>query len=153
MRQCTNELMQIKHDRDVLDDDDLYEFNTPKKRKMASYENDEDVPGPDLNPMLPNWDKIDGKWNEELFKLFIAYCKDNGEEDRIGTDEEEYEIHEMFMDRLRRLKNLISRWKPKNNERKEAMAERLSSKHKEGLQRQRRHTRRGQVSRNWGPPG
>ena len=53
-----NELMQIKHDKDVLNDNELYEPNTPKKHKMASYENNQHMPGPDLEPMSLNWDEI-----------------------------------------------------------------------------------------------
>ena len=43
-----NELMQIKHDKDVLEEEDLYEPNTPKKCRMASYEQNPNMPGPDL---------------------------------------------------------------------------------------------------------
>ena len=56
-----NELMGIKHDKDVLKDNDLYEPNTPKKCKMAAYEENQKMPGPDPAPMAPNWDEIDGK--------------------------------------------------------------------------------------------
>ncbi|KAF8798503.1 hypothetical protein BYT27DRAFT_7202987, partial [Phlegmacium glaucopus] len=55
---------------------------------MASYKKNQRLPGPDLTPMLPNWDDLDGKWNEELFKLFVAHCEDNGDGDRVGTDED-----------------------------------------------------------------
>ena len=128
-----NILMQIKHDKDILDDIDLYEPNTPKKRKMASYEKSQCLPGLDLEPMLPNWDNLDGKWNEELFRLFIAHCKDHEEGDRMRTDEDEYEIHEMFMDRLQRLINLINQNRPKDNELQEASAEHLLLRHKRTL--------------------
>ena len=143
-----NELMQIRHDKDVLDNNDLYEPNTPKKCKMASYEKNQNLPGPDLKLMTPNWDEMDGKWNKELFRLFVAYCDYNDEGDKMRTDEDEYEIHEMFMERLQRLKILISQNRPKDNEHQEAMAERLKSKHLQGLQRQRRHTRRGEVRKD-----
>jgi hypothetical protein len=141
-----NELMQIKHDKDVLDNDNLYEPNTPIKRKMASYERNQDMPGPDLHPMSPNWDELYGKWNEKLFKLFIANCMENGDGDEIRTDEDEYNIHEMFMDRLQRLRNLIKRSQPKDNELQEAHAARLKLKKEGDLKRQRHHSRRGEVS-------
>ena len=53
---------------------------------MASYKNNQDMPGPNLEPMSPNWDKIDRKWNEELFRLFIANCEENIDGNEIGTD-------------------------------------------------------------------
>ena len=104
-----NELMGIKHDKDDLKDNNLYEPNTPKKRKMAAYEENQKMPGPDLAPMAPNWDEIDGKWNEELFRLFIVNCEENDDGDAIRTDKDQYNIHEMFMDRLQCLRNLIKR--------------------------------------------
>lgn len=145
-----NELMQIKHDKDVLKDNDLYEPNTPKKRKMASYEKNQNMPGPDLEPMLPNWDEIDGKWNEELFRLFIENCEESGDGDEIRTDEDQYNIHEMFIDRLQRLKNLIKQSQPKDNELQEVYAARLKLKKEADLKRQRHHSRRGEVSGNQG---
>ena len=45
---------------------------------MASYEKNQDMPGPDLQPMSPNWDELYGKWNEKLFMLFMAYCEETG---------------------------------------------------------------------------
>ena len=125
-----NELMQIKHDKDVLKDDDLHEPNTPKKRKMMSYEKNQDMPGPDLQPMSPNWDELHGKWNEELFRLFIENCEESGDGDEIKTDEDKYNIHEMFMDRLQCLKNLIKRSQPKDNELQEDYAARMELKRK-----------------------
>jgi len=148
-----NELMEINHDKDVLEDNDLYEPNTPKKRKMASYEKNQDMPGPDLQPMSPNWDELYGKWNEKLFMLFIAYCEKNGEDDEIRTDEDQYNIHEMFMDRLQRLKNLINRCQPRGNELEEAHAARLKLRKEDELKRQRHHSQHGEVSRNQVSPG
>jgi hypothetical protein len=145
-----NELMQIKQDKDVLKDGDLYESNTLKKLKMASYETNQGMPGPDLQPMSPNWDELYGKWNEELFRLFIANCEENGDGDEIKTDEDKYNIHEMFMDRLKRLKNLIKRSQPKDNELQEVYAARLKLKKEGDLKRQRHHSRRGEVSGNQG---
>src|SRR5882762_7812784 len=139
-----NQLMQIKHDKDVLTDE-LFELNTPNKRMKASYEKDQCSPGPNLNPMSPNWDEIDGNWNEELFQLFIAHCKDDGDGDKVETDEDQYDIHEMFMDRLQRLKGLINRCRPKDDEGQEAFTERLILRQKRELQRQRIHSRRGEV--------
>ena len=140
-----NELMQIKHDKDVLNDE-LYELNTPNKHLMASYEENQCLQGPDLDPMLPNWDALDGNWNEELFRLFIDHFKDDGDGDKVETDEDLFNIHKMFMDRLQRLKGLINRSRPKDNEHHEDFKERLNLRHKRELQRQRRHTRRGEVS-------
>src|SRR6202789_2235803 len=148
-----NELMQIKHDKDVLKDDSLYEPNTLGKRKMASYEKNQNMPGPDLQPMSPNWDEIYGKWNEELFRLFIAHCEESGDGDEIRTDEDQYNIHEMFIDRLQRLKNLIRRCQPKGEELQEVYAARLKLRKGEELKRQRHHSRRGEVSRNQVSPG
>jgi hypothetical protein len=143
-----NELMQIKHDKDILKDDDLYEPNTPKKCKMTSYENNKGMPGPDLQPMSPNWDELDGRWNEELFRLFIEHCDENGDGDRIASDEDQYNIHEMFMERLQRLRNLIKQHQPKDNELQEVHAARLKLRKEGDLKRQRHHSRRGEVSNN-----
>ena len=143
-----NELMQIKHDKDVLKEEDFYEPNTPKKHKMASYEQNQHMPGPYLELMSPNWDNIDRKWNEELFRLFVLNCEENGDGDEIRTDEDQYNIHEMFMDRLQRLKNLIKRSQPKDNELQEEYAAHLKLRKEEDLKHQRHHSRRGEVSGN-----
>jgi hypothetical protein len=141
-----NQLMQINHDKDVLKDEHC-DRNAPIKRTMASYEKNQCLPGPSLDPMSPNWDELDGNWNEELFRLFVADCKDDGDGDKVEADKDQFNIHEMFMDRLQRLKGLINRCRPKDNERQEAFTERLNLRHKRELQRQRHHTRRGEVSR------
>jgi hypothetical protein len=143
-----NELMQIEHDKDILKDEELYEPNTSKKRKMASYEKNQNMQGPDLQPMSPNWDEIDGNWNEALFRLFLAHCDESGDGDEIRTDEDQYIIHEMFMDRLQRLKNLIKRCQPKANEFQDEYAARLKLRKEGDLKRQRHHSRRGEVSEN-----
>ena len=143
-----NELMGIKHDKDVLKDDDLYEPNTPKKRKMAAYEENQKMPGPDLAPMAPNWDEIDSKWNEELFRLFIVNCEENDDSDAIRTDKDQYNIHEMFMDLLQRLRNLIKRSRPMDDELQEDCVAHLNLKKAVELKRQRHHSRHGEVSGN-----
>ena len=91
-----NQAMLIKQDKDVLGD--FYMFNTSKKHQMMSYKNNQNNVGPNLNPMLPNLDDLGGKWNDQLFKLFVVMCRDSGNADKLTTDEDEYEIHEMFMD-------------------------------------------------------
>jgi hypothetical protein len=146
-----NQAMLIKQDKDVLGD--LYTLNTSKKRQMMSYENNQNNLGPNLNPMLPNWDELDGKWNDQLFKLFVVRCRDDGDADKLTTDEDEYDIHEMFMDRLQRLRNLIKRNGPKDNESTVAAGERLKVRKKQELKRQRHHSRRGEVSGNQVAPG
>jgi hypothetical protein len=146
-----NEAMSIKQDNDILGD--LYTLNTSKKRQMMSYENNQNNLGPNLNPMLPNWDELDGKWNDQLFRLFVVRCRDDGDGDKVTTDENEYEIHEMFMDRLQRLRNLIKRNGPKDNESTVAAEERLKVRKKQELKRQRHHSRRGEVSGNQVAPG
>ena len=148
-----NEVMQIKHDKDVLDNDDLYEPNTPKKRKMVSYEKNQDMPGPDLQPMSPNWDELYGKWNEKLFMLFMAYWEENREGDGLRTDEDQYNIHEMFMDRLQQLKNLIKRCQPRDSELQAVYKACLKLRKEGNLKHQRHHSRHAEVSRNQLSPG
>ena len=153
-----NELMQIQHDKDVLNDNELYEPNTPKKHKMASYKNNQDMPGPNLEPMSLNWDKIYGKWNEELFRLFIANCEENSDGNEIGTDEDKYNIHKMFMDCLHCIKNLIQQSQPKDNENQEHYVARLKLRKESDIfkqnakntngKHQRHHSRHGEVSGN-----
>ena len=132
----------------MLNDNELYEPNTPKKHKMASYENNQHMPGPDLEPMSLNWDKINGKWNEELFRLFIANCEENSDGDEIGTDKDKYNIHEMFMDHLQHIKNLIQWSQPKDNENQEHYAACIKLRKESDLKHQRHHSQCGEVSGN-----
>ena len=141
-----NELMSIKHDKDILGN--LYVLNAPQKHQMMSYENDQNNLGPNLEPMLQNWDELDGKWNEQLFRLFLVRCKDDGDGDKVGTDEDKYEIQGMFMDRLLRLRNSIRRNQPKENESMEAAADCLKVRGKQEIRHQRHHSRRSEVSGN-----
>ena len=103
--------------------------------------------------MSPNWDKLYGKWNEELFKLFIGYCEENGECNQIRTDEDQYNIHEMFKDHLQCLKNLTKQCQPKDNEHQEVYAACLRLRKEGELKCQRHHTWHGEVSRNQVSPG
>src|SRR5271155_726602 len=135
-----NEAMSIKQDNDILGD--LYTLNTSKKRQKTAYENNQNNLGPNLDPMLPNWDELDGKWNEQLFRLFLVRCKDDGDGDKVRTDEDEYKMQGMFMDRLLRLRNLIKRNQPKENKSTEAAADLLKVRGKQELRRQRHHSRR-----------
>ncbi|KAF8810952.1 hypothetical protein BYT27DRAFT_7208934 [Phlegmacium glaucopus] len=112
LRQCMNKLMRIKHDKDVFDDKELQEPNTPKKRIQEK---------------------------SVFARLFVAHCKDNGDGDKVGTDKDQYDIHEMFMDHLHCLKNLIRQSQPKPNEDQETLVERLDSKKKRDRECQRHH--------------
>src|SRR5271168_2057213 len=108
-----NEAMSIKQDNDILGD--LYTLNTSKKRQMMSYENNQNNLGPNLNPMLPNWDELDGKWNDQWCRLFVFWYRDDCNGDKVTTDKNKYTIHKIFMDRLQQYKNLNKQNETKNN--------------------------------------
>jgi hypothetical protein len=113
-----NQLMGIKHDRDLLKDKDLFNPNTGIKCMMVAYEKDqlEATEGPTLEPMSPNWSIIEGKWNERLFQLFVDYCKENGYKERVATEDLECEVQELFINRLTRLRDLIRNSRGKEGE-------------------------------------
>jgi hypothetical protein len=141
-----NGLMGIKHDKDVLEDQEIFEPNTRTKRKMKAYENNQAAEGPTLDPMSPNWENIDGKWNERLFQLFVNDCKVNGDEAEVATEDLECEVQELFFNRLTRLRDLIRQSRGMDGEDEESIKRRLDLKKQYALQRQRRHTRRSQVN-------
>lgn len=140
-----NHLMEIKHDQDVLEDEDIFEPNTRIKRKMRAYEKNQTAEGPTLEPMSPNWDNIEGKWNERLFQLFIDYCKENGDETRVETEDLVCEVQELFVNRLTRIRDLIRRSQRVEGESEASSKNRLKLRRQTVLQQQRRHTRRSQV--------
>ena len=141
-----NGLMGIKHDKDVLEDQENFEPNTRTKRKMKAYENNQAAEGPTLDPMSPNWENIDGKWNERLFQLFVNDCKVNGDEAEVATEDLECEVQELFFNRLTRLWDLIRKSRGMDGEDEESIKRRLDLKKQHALQQQRRHTRRSQVN-------
>lgn len=141
-----NGLMGIKHDKDVLEDQENFEPNTRTKRKMKAYENNQAAEGPTLDPMSPNWENIDGKWNERLFQLFVNDCKVNGDEAEVATEDLEYEVQELFFNRLTRLRDLIRRSRGTDGEDEESTKRRLDLRKQHALQQQRRHSRRSQVN-------
>src|SRR5271168_1400457 len=143
-----NQLMGIKHDRDVLNDKDLFNPNTAIKCMMAAYQKDqlEATQGPTLEPMSPNWSVMEGKWNERLFQLFVDYCKANGHKARVATEELECKVQELFMNRLTRLRNLIRMNQGKEGKEADATNNQLKMKNDKILQRQRHHSRRSQVN-------
>ena len=141
-----NRLMRIKHDKDVLENKDILEANTRIKCKMKAYEKNQEAEGPTLDPMSPNWEDIEGKWNERLFQLFVNYCKGNGHEARVATEDLEYEVQELFLNRLTRIRNLIRKSQGMEGKDEDLTKKQLDLKNQKTLQQQRRHSRRSQVN-------
>ena len=53
--------MGIKHDKDILEDEDIFEPKSCIRHKMKAYERNQEAEGPMLDPMSPIWDNIEGK--------------------------------------------------------------------------------------------
>lgn len=95
--------------------------------------------------MQVNWDVIYGRWNESLFALFLAHCKENGYGDGQLTEEDEDEICQIFFKRLERIQGIINEYRPKPNEEVEQADSRYSNRHLIKLSTARRNRRRGEV--------
>jgi hypothetical protein len=137
-----NHLMGIEHDKDAV------RIPPPPEEDFDQYEDDGGGPGPSIHPMTPCWDDLRCEWNWRLYELFMAYLEAPAPDGReILLDEENrVEIHEMFFERLRRLKREITAAAPKSGEKSYQARERVAKKKKETLERQRPNTRRQQVS-------
>ena len=140
-----NQLMRIKCDKDILENRDIFKPKLMLNVLMAAYEKGQIEVGLTLKPMLPNWANIEGKWNERLFQLFVNYCKANGHEVRVATEDLECDVQVLFIDRLTRLRDLIRKNRAKKGETEDEIKERLRLKTKKNLQRQRCHTRQAEV--------
>ena len=83
-----------------------------------------------------------------VVQTFIVNCEENDDSNAIRTDEDQYNIHEMFMDRLQCLRNLIKQSRPMDDELQEDCVAHLNLKKAAELKRQRHHSRCGEVSGN-----
>jgi hypothetical protein len=145
-----NKLLMIEKDNDILDFTDIFNPKSSQGLEMARYENDQRGEGPCLQPMVPNFKVLAGKWNEQLWMLFHDHCIEMGYADEAGNmpEEDEEEIREIFFQRLTRLKYLLNTHKPKIGETEGAVKERIDRTQKTRLARQRQHNRRQTVSRH-----
>jgi hypothetical protein len=147
-----NQLLMIEKDNDIFEFTDIFDPKSSQGLEMARYEKDKSGEGPFLQPMVPNFHVLTGKWNEQLWGLFRDHCIEIGYSDEAGHDEaghmpeeDEEEIRELFFQRLARLKYLLNTRKPKIGETEEAVEERIDKTHRRRLARQRQHNRRQTV--------
>ena len=143
-----NQLLMIEKDNDILEFTDIFDLKSSQALEMARYEKDKRGEGPCLQPMVPNFQVLTGKWNEQLWGLFRDHCIEIGYNDEAGhmPEEDEEEIRELFFQCLARLKYLLNTRKPKIGETEEAVEERIDKTHRRRLARQRQHNRRQTVS-------
>jgi len=144
-----NQLLMIEKDNDIFEFTDIFDLKSSQALEMARYEKDKSGEGPFLQPMVPNFQVLTGKWNEQLWGLFRDHCgySDEAGHDEAGhmPEEDEEEIRELFFQRLARLKYLLNTRKPKIGETEEAVEERIDKTHRRRLARQRQHNRRQTV--------
>lgn len=128
----TNEILQFK--------DEIYATDTVLQRAMSLYEENEADDGPQLNPMMINWRRVNGRWNEELFLQFLGYAEEQGyAEGRIEGDDED-EMREMFYARVNRMVGVINANRPRPKETVRQTEERVQNRQKEVLAMNRRNT-------------
>lgn len=131
-----NRLLRITKDEDIISGN-----ATASQEDVELYE-DELGPGPALDPMQPHWQNLKSAWNESLGELFLQHLKQN-----IAVEAEfEDEILEMFYNRLKRLRRLLTGASPLEGENVHQARRRAEQKKVSALARQRPNTRRQQVS-------
>jgi hypothetical protein len=128
-----SQLMGIRHNKDILEDEDIFKPNSCIKCKMKAYKRNQEVEGLMLDPMSQNWDYIKGKWNECLFKLFVNYCRMNGYEERVETNELELQVQELFLNCITRLWDLIQKSQEMKGEDRASTKEQLDLKTQKSL--------------------
>ena len=140
----------IEKDNDILEFTDIFNLKSSQALEMARYENDKSGEGPCLQPMIPNFQVLTGKWNEQLWELFRDHCIEKWYSDEAGNmlEDDEEVIRELFFKRLAWLKYLLNTHKPKIGETEEAMEEQIDKTRQRRLARQRQHNRRQTVSSN-----
>jgi hypothetical protein len=139
VRDLMNNLMGIKNDCDVVN------LAHPPTPLVMNYETD-DTQGPALKPMNPHLAKglMEFQWNQRLCEMFIPHFEMTYNQEL--TLEEQQDVGTMFEERLVRLHRKLRETSYKTNETVAAYRQRISSKTKTRLDRQRPTTRRGQVS-------
>lgn len=142
-----NQLIGIRKDEDIRSIDELILPNSTLNLAMAAFERDARIaPPPTFLPMRPNLNNINGRWNEVLFDYFLDNCRKKYP-GSIEDDAEE-EVFAIFKERLSSMRKVMRRYSPKDGESKTEAASRAGSMHLAALARQRRNTRRNEVSTN-----
>lgn len=145
-----NTMLRIKKDDDILKySEEFYADNTDLQRKTAAYDLTGNVrEGPSLTPMQVDWRNLNGRWNSDLFDLFKSYAEEEGygKEDGMLCEDEEDELRDIFFNRLKRLKGIISANRPRASETMHDAQRRLQARKDEVAASKRRNTRREGVS-------
>lgn len=139
----------IEKDNDIAEFTDILNPKSSQALEMARYEKDQTGEGPCLEPMVPNFVVLAGKWNADLWVLFRKHCIEIGYAETghlLEEEEEEEPIKALFFERIARLKYLLNTHKPKPGETLAELQERLERTSKKRLSRQRQHNRRKTVS-------
>jgi hypothetical protein len=134
-----NRLLGIEHDSDIASANVV-----PPADEVRRFE-EEDLDGPSLCPLQPNWQSVNSVWNDHLSELFLDHFK-MLYEDQINVDDEtEREIDDIFRCRLRSLRRELKKSQPKRGEDRNATKERVKQSKLRALARQRPNTRRKHV--------
>ena len=138
-------LMELNNTKDILKfRDEFLADETPLKVQMRRYEETgNDRLAPTLEPMRINWEIIKGRWNERVCELIIERVV--GEE-RL-TEEEFEAVSGAFIKRLKRLRDELSKHRPRDGETADDVVERAESRDQDLAAARRRNARRKQVSR------
>ena len=112
---------------------------------MALYEEDQTEEEPQLKPMKINWKVVNGRWNEDLFLLFVAYAEESGYAEESIEGEDEEELRDMFYGRIGQMVGVINANQPKAKETPRQTKIRVQSRNKEVLCMNRQNTRRREV--------
>ena len=139
-------MLDIEKSRDILKSaSEIYSANTPIQRQMEQWEKTMEGVGPQLKPMKINWKSFDGPWNTRLCELFVQHCASEGFGEGNPSDEAQDFIACYFWERLARLRTIVKKNKPKDNETFEQTSVRIEEQHLQLLGVARRNSRRNQV--------
>lgn len=148
VRASINAFMGINKTKGILEKkDEIYAINTPIKNQIRRFENtgaskDE----PDLEPMIINFDRLRGRWNEAVFAKFLSKIEEDGynDDEPIPQDEAD-KIELVFYRRLERMLTELNKNRPIEDEDPEETEERVGRIDKRVAVLSRRNARRNQV--------
>lgn len=137
--------MGIKGTKGVLQlKDVVFAKETPVKNQIARFEKQgRVVDEPELEPMVINFDRIKGRWNEAIFEKFVEAHERN--DDEKYTEEEIQEVKKVFYRRLERMLTELNKVRPNEEEFPEDVEERVGNENERVAAISRRNARRTQV--------
>lgn len=125
--------MGIKSTKNILDKkDSIFARNTPIQNQIQRYEESgSDRDKPELDPMIINFNKLKGNWNEAVFTLFCETLEEEGyggvnEAHPEIADEEVEKLRDAFFKRLGRMQTELNKYRPREGEHPEDTEERIA---------------------------